>query len=420
MDEIKIFSLIAEGENDRVDFKRELKLDSAQDKAEFIKDVISIANSSPNIGYLLFGIDDDKYIVGITQLPEEQIQQIASTYITPIPQLQCAIVPVNAPTLPLVGVIEIRAVKKPCKVARAIERLNQNDVFIRRGSVIAKPSPEEIVEMYNDSREKYSKEKVARLARVKSLNFSNEYSWEEKEKDLEWLKANTEGYELGEILYWEIMGWEARYEMSVAKQAKPLLDEAIALGYKTPEIYFLRSQANIALCNYGFALEDIDEAITLAWPNDIQVKYYARKANILVEMNRYQEAYQILAKGQKIDKIELSNWLHLVEYDIDDSLLCRYALEYEFGTHTIPEPMNMAIKAIILWKGRRVAEISRQPEGNILTKTDFDYLNSTMPWILRSIRKMLGEKLWNLLMKDEDIDLKFSFPTLKSQIPEKW
>jgi len=420
MDEIKILSLIAEGENNRVDFKRELKLDSAQDKAEFIKDVISLANSSPNVSYLLFGVDDNKYIVGINQLPEEQIQQIVYTYITPTPQLQCFISPVNAPTLPLVGVIEIRVVKKPCKVARAIEKLNQDDVFIRRGSVVAKPSPEEIVKMYNDSREKYNKEKIARLDRVKSFDFSKEYSWEEKERDIEWLKANTEGDELGEVLYWEVMSWEARYEMNVGKQAKPLLDKAIALGYKTPEIYFLRSQANISLCNYGFALEDIDEAITLAWPNDIQVKYYARKAEILVEMNQYQEAYQALAKGQKINKKELSNWLHLVEYDIDDSLLCRYALECEFGTQTIREPMNMAIKAIILWKGRQVREISRQPDGKILTQTEFNYLNKKVPGILRPMRKMLGEKLWNLLINDEDITLKFSFPTLKSQLPEKW
>jgi tetratricopeptide (TPR) repeat protein len=420
MDEIKILSLLAEGENNRVDFKRELKLDSAQDKAEFIKDVISLANSSTNVGYLLFGVDDDKYIVGISQLPEEQIQQIAYTYITPTPKLNCFIVPVDAPTLPLVGVIEIRAVKKPYKVARAIEKLNQDDVFIRRGSVVAKPSPEEIVEMYHNSREKYNKEKTKRLERVKSFGFSNEYPWEEKEKDLEWLKANTEGYELGEVLYWEVDGWEARNEMKVAKQAKPLLDKAISLGYKTPEIHFLRAQANISLCNYGFALEDIDEAITMSYPNDSQAKYYALKAEILIEMNKYEEAYQALSDGKKIDEKELLQWLYLVKSDFDNSLLYRYVLAYEFGQNTIREPMNMVIKAIILWNMRQVVELTREPDGKILTQTELNHLNRKNPWLLRSIRKILGEKLWVSLINDEDITLKFRFPTLTSQIPEKW
>ena len=420
MDEIKILSLIAEGENSRVDFKRELKLDSAQEKAEFIKDVISLANSSPNVSYLLFGVDDNKYIVGINQLPEEQIQQIAYTYITPTPQIHCFIVPVNAPTLPLVGVIEIRAAKKPCKVARAIEKLNQDDVFIRRGSVVAKPSPEEIVEMYHNSREKYGKEKTARLERVKSFGFSSEYPWEEREKDLEWLKANAEGYELGEVLYWEVRGLEFRNNANEAKKARPLLDRAVELGYRTPETYFLRAEINISLCNYGFALEDIDEAITLAWPNDIHVKHYALKALILVEMNQYQEAYQVLAKGRRIDEKGLSSWFYLVNYKFDNFILCRYALAHEFGEHSIAEPMNMAIKVMALWKGRQVVEITRQSEEKILTQTSLDDLKKMMPGVLPPMRKIIGEKLWGLLVNDEDITLKFNLPTRKSQIPKEW
>ena len=48
MDEFELMALIAEGEHDGIDFKRELHLDSKQDKGEFVKDVLSIANSAPS------------------------------------------------------------------------------------------------------------------------------------------------------------------------------------------------------------------------------------------------------------------------------------------------------------------------------------------------------------------------------------
>ena len=151
MDEIDLMTLIAEGENERLDFKRELKLHSAREKAEFIKDILSLANSARDVGYLLVGVDDSKLIVGAANLEEERIQQIASTYITPALSLKCHSLPVALPNFPLVVVIEIRAFRKPHKVGRAIESLNQDDVFVRRGSVVAKASPEEIIRMAGET-----------------------------------------------------------------------------------------------------------------------------------------------------------------------------------------------------------------------------------------------------------------------------
>ena len=45
LSEAEITSLVVKGENEDIDFKRELNLDLASEKAEFIKDVISIAKS---------------------------------------------------------------------------------------------------------------------------------------------------------------------------------------------------------------------------------------------------------------------------------------------------------------------------------------------------------------------------------------
>jgi hypothetical protein len=147
MRETKVLSLLAEGENQRIDFKRELDLKSGKGKAEFVKDVVALANSAPDGGYLLIGVDYDKSIVGIGELEEERIQQIAHTYIDPPVVLRCSLVPMEASGFPSVGVIEINATSRPHKVIRAIDKLNKDDVFVRRGSIVARPSPEEIRRM---------------------------------------------------------------------------------------------------------------------------------------------------------------------------------------------------------------------------------------------------------------------------------
>lgn len=151
MDEFTVVTLIAEGENSRIDFKRQLDLTSAEGKAEFVKDVIALANSASSVGCLLIGVDDTKYITGIARLEEEQIQQIAYTYITPAVTINCSLVPISSPTSLLVGVIEIQGTKKPHKAARAIGRLIQDEVFVRRGSIVTKASPEEIIELHQSS-----------------------------------------------------------------------------------------------------------------------------------------------------------------------------------------------------------------------------------------------------------------------------
>jgi len=147
MEEKEVLSLIAEGENKRIDFKRELDLESGKGKAKFVKYVVALANSAPGGGYLLIGVDDDKSIVGINELEEERIQQIAREYVEPPVVLRCVLVPMETFGSPSVGVIEVKATRRPHKVIRAIDTLNKDDVFVRRGSIVAKASLEEIRKM---------------------------------------------------------------------------------------------------------------------------------------------------------------------------------------------------------------------------------------------------------------------------------
>jgi hypothetical protein len=160
MNETEILSLVAEGENERLDRKRELSLTSAREKAELVKDILSLANSALGVGYLLVGVEDDGFIRGITTLDEPQIQQLIRTYVTPPVTVRCQLVPLNLPTLPTVGLIEVIGTQRPHKVARMLEQIQQDDVFVRRGSVVGKASPEEIIQMASRMRTRDRREVI--------------------------------------------------------------------------------------------------------------------------------------------------------------------------------------------------------------------------------------------------------------------
>ena len=147
MDEARVSSLIAEGENESIEFKSQLDLDSAHSRAEFIKDIISLANSATTMGYMLLGVNNDKMIAGITSLDEERIQQIIRAYIDPGVSLKCSVVPMLVPGCLSVGIIEVRTTNRPHEVRKGIDTLNQGDAFIRTGSVVVRASPNDIRRM---------------------------------------------------------------------------------------------------------------------------------------------------------------------------------------------------------------------------------------------------------------------------------
>ena len=410
MDEAKILSLIAEGENERIEFKRELDLGTTRGKSEFIKDVISIANSASNSGYILVGVDDDKLIVGINALEEERIQQIAHTYITPSVVLRCSLVPMTTPSFSSVGVIEIKATNRPHKVARAISKLNQDDVFVRRGSVVSKASPEEIIRMretrlYREARQyiraaethlrlenwqsaidAYSEaikinptpelflarggiylrllsveaewsleekwadlalkdfsdaisltearelEKEARLGRLRACSIMGSGWGDTFLKDLEWLKANTQGREHGEVLYLEWRAVENEVGLSCKpNQAVVALDKAIQLGYNEPGAYHLRALANFYACNYGLALQDLDRAVEGTEQTSQPANYWCLRAYILVKMGKFEEAYTCLSKARQLSKGESCSELGYFIGGIEDEIVYRYSMAYELN-----------------------------------------------------------------------------------------
>lgn len=144
MDTAKLNSFIRQGENESVDFKRELNLEATEQKAEFVKDIISLANSAKDIGFLIVGIDKNLNFIGINLFEEERIQQIVHTYIYPNVVVRCYTIEVDSF---LIGVVEVQGTERPHRVIKSIDRLSVNDVFIRHGSTIAKASPDEMFRM---------------------------------------------------------------------------------------------------------------------------------------------------------------------------------------------------------------------------------------------------------------------------------
>ena len=487
MDESKVFLLIAEGENEKIEFKRELDLETARGKSEFIKDVVSIANSAPDSGYILVGVDDSKLIVGIKELEEERMQQIVHIYISPAVVLRCTVVPIQTADYLSVGVIEVKATNKPHKVTRSIDKLIQNEVFVRHGSVVAKASPDEIFRLYGESRQyirsaeihlrlgnlqsaidAYSKaidlaptadlflargrayecllasesgrpvgkledhseyikcvskhkklanlalkdfsdatsltdstevEKEARLGRLRVCsNMGSGFAHDIWEQDLEWLKAETEGRDYGEVLYLEFKAIDNEIGLSYEpNQAVAALDKAIQLGYIGPDVYHLRALANFYACNYGWALRDIEVAIDVADQTDKLVDYLCFQANILVGMRRFEEAYSSLSQARQRAEGEFRDLYGYIEGGIKDEIVYRYSMAYEFNMLS-QQSIDLARAIFQVLTVFHEEAVSIAENGRVMVGKP--RLDKIYPTIAHVIREMVGEEL---LKKYKDI-----------------
>lgn len=251
MYESKLLALITEGENERLEFKRELNLSTVEGKCEFIKDVSALANSTSESSYLIIGVDDNKQLVGIQNLQEERIQQIISTYINPTVVLRCFLVPVTGSTPTLVGVIEVRGKNKPYKVSRSIEKLNQNDVFVRHGTVVLKASPEEIISLDHTSRLDLERKQLIRSAEAHAR-----------------------------IHQWQ----EAIDAYAQAINLMPTFDALLARARTCQQLIHVKSEWKERLKLGQLALKDLSGAIELADSLDVEKEIRLEQLRLCVEI----------------------------------------------------------------------------------------------------------------------------------------
>lgn len=142
-----IDDLAAEWETTSVDFKREVHLDTADQKAEFIKDVLSLVNTKASgQRWMIIGFDDRSrtyYGAPNQAITQNRIEQILAMYTSPCVDVQYN--PVNYRS-GSVGMLEVirDPQKLPYRVARSIgkkKRIEQGDIYVRHGSQVEKPTP---------------------------------------------------------------------------------------------------------------------------------------------------------------------------------------------------------------------------------------------------------------------------------------
>jgi len=138
--EAELKNLITKWERPKVDFKRELRLRTKEEKREFARDVCAIANSEGGVGYLIVGFDDKKRLVGMQEgrLNEEQLQQIVSHSCDPPIDISAQMLRYKSKW---VGVIEI----PPSPLRKPHQVLVPGGFYIRDGSTTRVMSVDEIM-----------------------------------------------------------------------------------------------------------------------------------------------------------------------------------------------------------------------------------------------------------------------------------
>lgn len=145
-----IDDLVAQWETTSVDFKRELHTNTADEKAELIKDVIALANTQASgRRFLIVGFDDKTrqyHGPPDPKVTQEHLEQLMSQYTDPVVDLRYEVLAYRAGP---VGKLEV--LRDPKKLLYCVakstgdkKRVKQGDIFVRHGSLSEPPTPGEL------------------------------------------------------------------------------------------------------------------------------------------------------------------------------------------------------------------------------------------------------------------------------------
>lgn len=145
-----IDNLVAEWETTSVDFKRELYLDTADQKAEFVKDVIGLANTQASgRRWMIIGFDDKTRAYHgppDARITQNRMEQILARYTMPCLDVRYEVVDYRAGKVGRVQML--RDPKKlPYAVAESLgdkKRITQGQIFVRHGSQTEAPTEAEL------------------------------------------------------------------------------------------------------------------------------------------------------------------------------------------------------------------------------------------------------------------------------------
>lgn len=145
-----IDSFVPEWETTSVEFKRELHVDTADQKAEFIKDVIGLANTQASgRRWLIIGFDDKTRAYHSPpgpNLTQNRIEQILANYTEPNLDVRYEVISYKGGHVGMIEVLRNQQ-KLPYKVAKSLGdkcRITENQIFVRHGSQTESPSDAEL------------------------------------------------------------------------------------------------------------------------------------------------------------------------------------------------------------------------------------------------------------------------------------
>lgn len=146
MDIKKLLRIIRKEENEKLDFKERMNINSESEKKEFAKDICAMANSKGGRGYIVVGIQDkSKKIVGVddtSKLNEEKMQQIISSRCEPPIPISVEDVFVNKKKVIVITIFD--GEQKPYQVR------DTGAFYIRRGSITDFMRKSELVNVFQD------------------------------------------------------------------------------------------------------------------------------------------------------------------------------------------------------------------------------------------------------------------------------
>lgn len=146
MDTQKLQSLLNREEGPKLDFKKQLNIDTGSGKKELAKDVSAIANSRGGRGYIIFGVEDKtKRIIGINpeDFKEEKIQQVISTRCEPPIPISIEIVEYLGKHIAVIVIYS--GEQKPYQLREV------GSFYIRRGSTTDIMRKEELASLLQES-----------------------------------------------------------------------------------------------------------------------------------------------------------------------------------------------------------------------------------------------------------------------------
>jgi hypothetical protein len=153
--------LLTEDESAYLEFKESVDLDTKEGKAKFLRELLALVNStnSSHSSFLVIGVEDKtKKLVGVNNLAEEQLQQVASDYCKPPITFAFKVIEYQGSSM---GVVQISySSLKPHTLKTKFgyqdstngkqHEIRENQVFIRRGSIVNEATTEEIIAMAQD------------------------------------------------------------------------------------------------------------------------------------------------------------------------------------------------------------------------------------------------------------------------------